>query len=74
MNRRLPEEPVDAAGFHDRGNTYSRHGNYEKAIATTTGPSSWTMDSRTPITTVDSLSTKWGITSRPYPTCPGQSS
>ncbi len=32
MNRGQPEEPVDANGFHDRGNRYSRHGNYERAI------------------------------------------
>ena len=32
LNRRLPEEPVDANGFRDRGNRYSRHGNYERAI------------------------------------------
>ena len=32
MNRARPEEPVDAYGFHNRGNTYGRHGNYERAI------------------------------------------
>ena len=32
MNRRLPEEPVDADGFHKRGNRYSRSGSYEQAI------------------------------------------
>ena len=32
MNRRLPEEPVDADGFHKRGNRYSRNGSYEQAI------------------------------------------
>ena len=32
MNRGRPKEPVDANGFHDRGNLYSRHGNYERAV------------------------------------------
>ena len=32
MNLRRPEEPVDANGFHDRGNRYSRNGSYERAI------------------------------------------
>jgi len=27
-----PEEPADAAGFHGRGNRYSRNGAYERAI------------------------------------------
>ena len=31
-SKRLPE-PVDANGFHDRGNRYSRNGSYELAIA-----------------------------------------
>ncbi|MCI0794603.1 MAG: tetratricopeptide repeat protein, partial [Chloroflexi bacterium] len=32
LNRGQREEPVDANGFHDRGNVYSRHGNYERAV------------------------------------------
>ena len=32
FNRGQREEPVDANGFHDRGNVYSRHGNYERAV------------------------------------------
>ena len=31
-NRRPPEEPGDAIGFHARGNRYSRNGAYERAI------------------------------------------
>jgi len=31
-NSRRPEEPVDAIGFHTRGNRYSRNGAYERAI------------------------------------------
>ena len=33
MNPRRPPEPVDANGFHDRGNRQSRIGSYELAIA-----------------------------------------
>lgn len=33
MNRRTPPDPVDANGFHDRGNLRSRNGSYESAIA-----------------------------------------
>ena len=32
MIARRPEEPVDAQGFHSRGNRYSRNGSYERAI------------------------------------------
>jgi tetratricopeptide (TPR) repeat protein len=32
LNLRRPEEPVDAHGFHARGNIYSRNGSYERAI------------------------------------------
>ncbi len=32
MQRRIPEEPVDAEGFHQRGNRYSRNGAYDRAI------------------------------------------
>lgn len=32
MSARRPEEPVDAQGFHARGNRYSRNGTYERAI------------------------------------------
>ena len=32
LNRRLPEEPVDAEGFRERGNRYGRYGNYDMAI------------------------------------------
>ncbi len=31
-NPRRPEEPLDAVGFHARGNRYSRNGAYERAI------------------------------------------
>ena len=33
MTPRRPPEPVDAKGFHDRGNRYSRNGSYESGIA-----------------------------------------
>ena len=33
MNPQRPPEPVDADGFHDRGNRHSRNGSYELAIA-----------------------------------------
>ena len=33
MNLKRPPEPVDANGFHDRGNRHSRNGSYELAIA-----------------------------------------
>ncbi len=33
MNPKPPPEPVDAHGFHDRGNRHSRNGSYESAIA-----------------------------------------
>ncbi len=33
MNARRPPDPVDANGFHDRGNLRSRNGSYELAIA-----------------------------------------
>ena len=33
MNPKRPAEPVDANGFHDRGNLRSRNGSYESAIA-----------------------------------------
>ena len=33
MRPKRPPEPVDANGFHDRGNRYSRGGSYEMAIA-----------------------------------------
>ena len=33
MNPRQPPDPVDANGFHDRGNLRSRNGSYELAIA-----------------------------------------
>ena len=33
MNPNPPPEPVDAHGFHDRGNRRSRNGSYELAIA-----------------------------------------
>ncbi len=32
MNLRHREEPADAAGFHARGNRYSRNGAYDRAI------------------------------------------
>ena len=32
MQRRVPEEPADAQGFHQRGNRYSRNGAYDRAI------------------------------------------
>ena len=33
MNLKRPPDPVDANGFHDRGNHHSRNGSYELAIA-----------------------------------------
>jgi len=33
LNPKRPPEPVDANGFHDRGNLRSRNGSYELAIA-----------------------------------------
>ena len=33
MNLKRTPEPVDANGFHDRGNRHSRNGSYELAIA-----------------------------------------
>ncbi len=33
MNPKRPPEPVDANGYHDRGNLRSRNGSYEPAIA-----------------------------------------
>jgi len=33
LNPRRPPEPVDAEGFHDRGNLRRRNGSYELAIA-----------------------------------------
>ena len=33
LNLKRPPDPVDANGFHDRGNRHSRNGSYELAIA-----------------------------------------
>ena len=33
MNPKRPPDPVDANGFHDRGNLRSRNGSYDSAIA-----------------------------------------